>query len=113
MPPRDLAALSLSYGPAPATSEMIALLRTAVDRGVNFFDTAEVWVPLDAMNPAGAATASFDFSRPDRADADALTRVLWAATRGAEPYPVAFAGPHGKGLRKLGLALSGAKDPDD
>jgi aryl-alcohol dehydrogenase-like predicted oxidoreductase len=33
-----------SYGPAPDKPEMIALIRTAVDRGVTFFDTAEGWL---------------------------------------------------------------------
>ena len=37
--------MSMSYGPAPAASEMITLLRSAVDRGVTFFDTAEVYGP--------------------------------------------------------------------
>ncbi|PKQ21339.1 MAG: aldo/keto reductase [Actinobacteria bacterium HGW-Actinobacteria-6] len=35
--------MSQSYGPSPARPEMIALLRSAVDLGVTFFDTAEVY----------------------------------------------------------------------
>jgi predicted oxidoreductase len=39
--------MSQSYGPNPGDREqMIALLRTAVDRGVTFFDTAEVYGPF-------------------------------------------------------------------
>jgi aryl-alcohol dehydrogenase-like predicted oxidoreductase len=38
--------MSWSYGPPKDTKEMIALLRAAVDRGVTFFDTAEVYGPL-------------------------------------------------------------------
>ncbi len=38
--------MSASYGPAPNRGEMIALLRSAVDRGVTFFDTAEVYGPF-------------------------------------------------------------------
>jgi aryl-alcohol dehydrogenase-like predicted oxidoreductase len=38
--------MSHAYGPPPDKSEMISLLRTAVDRGVTFFDTAEVYGPL-------------------------------------------------------------------
>lgn len=34
--------MSFSYGPPKDTREMTALLRAAVDRGVTFFDTAEV-----------------------------------------------------------------------
>jgi len=38
--------MSTAYGPAPERPAMIALLRSAVDRGVTFFDTAEVYGPL-------------------------------------------------------------------
>jgi len=38
--------LSQSYGPVPVRDESIALIRTAVDRGVTFFDTAEVYGPF-------------------------------------------------------------------
>ena len=39
--------MSQSYGPNPGDrGEMIALLRAAVDRGVTFFDTAEVYGPI-------------------------------------------------------------------
>jgi aryl-alcohol dehydrogenase-like predicted oxidoreductase len=34
--------MSFAYGPPKDTQEMTALLRAAVDRGVTFFDTAEV-----------------------------------------------------------------------
>ena len=37
--------MSFSYGPPADKQEMIALLRTAVERGVTFFDTAEVYGP--------------------------------------------------------------------
>jgi aryl-alcohol dehydrogenase-like predicted oxidoreductase len=38
--------MSANYGPAADRSEMIALLRKAVDLGVTFFDTAEVYGPF-------------------------------------------------------------------
>lgn len=38
--------MSLSCGPPKDKQEMIALLRTAVERGVTFFDTAEVYGPF-------------------------------------------------------------------
>jgi aryl-alcohol dehydrogenase-like predicted oxidoreductase len=38
--------MSTSYGPAADKKEMIKLLRTAVERGVTFFDTAEVYGPF-------------------------------------------------------------------
>lgn len=39
--------MSINYGPAPDKAEMIALMRAAVDRGVTFFDTAEIYGPFD------------------------------------------------------------------
>ena len=38
--------MSANYGPPPDRQEMIALIRTAVDRGVTFFDTAESYGPF-------------------------------------------------------------------
>jgi aryl-alcohol dehydrogenase-like predicted oxidoreductase len=38
--------MSTNYGPAGDRNEMITLLRTAVDRGITFFDTAEVYGPF-------------------------------------------------------------------
>jgi len=38
--------MSTSYGRVPDKQEMISLLRAAVDRGITFFDTAEVYGPF-------------------------------------------------------------------
>ena len=38
--------MSFAYGPAPDTTEMVTLLRGAVELGVNFFDTAEIYGPF-------------------------------------------------------------------
>ena len=38
--------MSFSYGPPKDKQEMTALLRAAVDRGITFFDTAEVYGPF-------------------------------------------------------------------
>lgn len=38
--------MSWSYGPPKDKQEMISLLRAAVERGVTFFDTAEVYGPF-------------------------------------------------------------------
>ena len=38
--------MSFAYGPAPDTTEMVTLLRGAVELGVSFFDTAEVYGPF-------------------------------------------------------------------
>ena len=47
--------MSMSYGPAGDKQEMISLLRTAVDRGVTFFDTAEVYGPFKNEELLGEA----------------------------------------------------------
>jgi aryl-alcohol dehydrogenase-like predicted oxidoreductase len=38
--------MSFGFGPAKDKQEMISLIRSAVERGVTFFDTAEVYVDL-------------------------------------------------------------------
>jgi aryl-alcohol dehydrogenase-like predicted oxidoreductase len=38
--------MSYGYGPAGDKQEMISLMRTAVERGVTFFDTAEAYGPF-------------------------------------------------------------------
>ena len=47
--------MSFSYGPPADKEEMIALLRSAVDRGVTFFDTAEVYGPFTNEELVGDA----------------------------------------------------------
>ncbi len=51
--------MSWSYHPIPDRKEMIALLRQAVERGVTFFDTAEVYGPLTNEELVGEALAPF------------------------------------------------------
>ncbi len=38
--------MSFGYGPAADKQEMISLIRSAVEQGVTFFDTAEIYGPL-------------------------------------------------------------------
>ena len=47
--------MSVSYGPPADKQEMISLLRTAVERGVTFFDTAEVYGPFANEELVGEA----------------------------------------------------------
>jgi aryl-alcohol dehydrogenase-like predicted oxidoreductase len=47
--------MSFSYGPPKDRQEMISLLRTAVERGVTFFDTAEVYGPFTNEELVGEA----------------------------------------------------------
>jgi aryl-alcohol dehydrogenase-like predicted oxidoreductase len=49
--------MSANYGPSPDKAEMIALIRTAVDRGVTFFDTAEIYGPFANEMLVGEALA--------------------------------------------------------
>jgi aryl-alcohol dehydrogenase-like predicted oxidoreductase len=51
--------MSFSYGPPADKQEMISLLRTAVERGVTFFDTAEVYGPFTNEELVGEALAPF------------------------------------------------------
>ena len=51
--------MSWSYGPAKDKKEMISLLHAAVDLGVTFFDTAEVYGPLLNEELVGEALAPF------------------------------------------------------
>src|SRR5271155_1926956 len=70
--------LSQSYLPVPTRAEGIALIRQAVDHGVTFFDTAEVYGPFtneeivgEALNQVRdkvviATKFGFDLTGPDK-----------------------------------------------
>src|SRR5580693_1407472 len=47
--------MSFGYGPPGDTKEMISLIRTAVERGITFFDTAEVYGPFTNEELVGEA----------------------------------------------------------
>src|SRR5262249_33281767 len=76
-----------------------------------------VKVPLDELNKPmkklkgkelGWAKRSLeqDLRHPDAINEDTWNRILWHAMKGVDPpYPAAFAGAHGKGLRGLKLRL--------
>jgi aryl-alcohol dehydrogenase-like predicted oxidoreductase len=51
--------LSFGYGPAVDKQQGISLIRTAVERGVSFFDTAEVYGPFTNEELVGEALAPF------------------------------------------------------
>jgi len=51
--------MSFGYGPAKDKQEMIAVIRAAVERGVTFFDTAEVYGPFTNEELVGEALAPF------------------------------------------------------
>jgi aryl-alcohol dehydrogenase-like predicted oxidoreductase len=51
--------MSFSYGPPKDKQEMTSVLRGAVERGVTFFDTAEVYGPFLNEELVGEALAPF------------------------------------------------------
>jgi aryl-alcohol dehydrogenase-like predicted oxidoreductase len=51
--------MSFGYGPPADKQEMISLIRTAVERGITFFDTAEVYGPFTNEELVGEALAPF------------------------------------------------------
>src|SRR6478736_5870475 len=51
--------MSFGYGPPADRQEMIGLIRAAVERGVDFFDTAEAYGPYTNEELVGEALAPF------------------------------------------------------
>ncbi len=68
--------MSWSYGPPKDKQAMIALLRAAVERGITFFDTAEVYGPLTNEELVGEALAPF------RGKFAIATKFGWGASPG-------------------------------
>jgi aryl-alcohol dehydrogenase-like predicted oxidoreductase len=73
--------MSFGYGPAADRREMIALVRTAVERGVTFFDTAEVYGPFTNEELVGEALAPF------RGQVVIATKFGFKLKPGGEPVP--------------------------
>jgi len=70
--------MSWSYGTPMDKREAIALIRSAVERGVTFFDTAEVYGPLTNEELVGEALAPF------RRDVVIATKFGWAPASDGE-----------------------------
>ena len=70
--------MSWSYGPPKEKAEMIALLRAAVERGVTFFDTAEVYGPYHNEELLGEALEPF------RGQVVIATKFGWAPASKSE-----------------------------
>jgi aryl-alcohol dehydrogenase-like predicted oxidoreductase len=51
--------MSYGYGPAHDKKEMISVIRSAVEHGVTFFDTAEIYGPFTHQELVGEALAPF------------------------------------------------------
>ena len=72
--------MSYALGPAPDKNEMIALIRAAVERGVTFFDTAEVYGPFANEELLGEALA------PLRDEVTIATKFGFAPTAGGDRW---------------------------
>lgn len=70
--------MSWSYGPPKDKTEMVALLRAAVERGVTFFDTAEVYGPYQNEELLGEALEPF------RGQVVIATKFGWAPAAESE-----------------------------
>ncbi|NIJ54198.1 aryl-alcohol dehydrogenase-like predicted oxidoreductase [Dyadobacter arcticus] len=65
--------MSFGYGPPQDKTQMIALIRAAVEKGVTFFDTAEVYGPFINEELVGDALAPF------RSEVQIATKFGWKA----------------------------------
>src|ERR671934_479525 len=68
--------MSFGYGPPKDKQEMTSLLRAAVERGVTFFDTAEVYGPYTNEELVGEALSPF------RGQVVIATKFGWAPAPG-------------------------------
>ena len=60
---RGCLGLSFGYGPATEKQQAISLIRSAGERGVTFFDTAEIYGPFTNEELVGEALAPFPSSK--------------------------------------------------
>ena len=100
--------MSFSYGPPKDKQEMTSLLRAAVERGVTFFDTAEVYGPFTNEELVGEALAPF------RKQVVIATKFGFDLS-GSDNRPGAAgseqpAGAHQAGRRRLAQAAQGRDD---
>src|ERR1700690_3669045 len=74
--------MSFSYGPPKDTQEMIKVLHGAVDRGITFFDTAEVYGPFTNEELLGEALS------PVRAKVVIATKFGFKNDSAGNPSPL-------------------------
>jgi aryl-alcohol dehydrogenase-like predicted oxidoreductase len=93
--------LSYAYGPGPAEQDAIGLLRRAVELGVNFFDTAEVYGPFENEKLVGKAL------QPVRDKVVIATKfgfhIEGGATRGVNSRPEHIRDVCDASLQRLGV----------
>ena len=90
--------LSFGYGPAVEKQQGIALIRAAVERGITFFDTAEVYGPFTNEELVGEALAPF------RDRVAIATKFGFKIEGGKQSRPRQPAGAHQGGRRGLAEA---------
>ena len=94
--------MSHSYGPPPGDrQEMISLIRKAVERGVTFFDTAEVYGPFTNEELVGEALS------PLREQVVIATKFGFQFDPNGVRRPCQSAGAHQAGRRGLAQATQG------
>src|SRR3977135_1622578 len=81
--------MSQSYGLPPDKQAMISLIRTAVERGVTFFDTAEIYGPYTNEELVGEALA------PVRAQVVIATKFGIGRDASGQPAPAHQGEPRG------------------
>ncbi|HJV65382.1 MAG TPA: aldo/keto reductase [Geomonas sp.] len=114
--------MSFSYGPPKDKKEMIALLRTAVERGVTFFDTAEVYGPYlneelvgEALSPLRdkvVIATKFGFDLTPRTDPRGMTGAPALNSRPAHIKEVAEASLKRLGVEAIDLFYQHRVDPE-
>src|ERR1700688_2433728 len=87
--------MSFGYGPAGDKKEMISVIRSAVERGVTFFDTAQVYGPFTNEELVGEALApvreqvviatkfGFDLEGNDRGGLDSRPETIKRSVEGS------------------------------
>src|SRR6478672_8782728 len=93
--------MSFGYGPPADKREMVRLIRSAVDRGVTFFDTAEAYGPFTNEELVGEALA------PCRADVAIATKCGFkcesGGQRGLDSRPAHIKAVADASLKRLGV----------
>jgi aryl-alcohol dehydrogenase-like predicted oxidoreductase len=91
--------MSFGYGPPADKQEMIKLIRTAVDQGVSFFDTAEAYGPFTNEELVGEALA------PVRSKVVIATKFgfTFGAERGLDSRPEHIKDVADASLKRLGI----------
>lgn len=95
----DCMGMTQSYGPSGDKQELISLLRSAVERGITFFDAAEVYGPFTNEELVGEALS------PVR------NQVVIAIPPGSGPGWTWIAGPSTSGRSRRGLRGAQVHNP--